>query len=259
MAQKWLPLDNDYTKYALQASFQIHGDEGAYKMGDLEALGYSPEIQEIERWSREFPEKTLVRTDPLQKGATLSFTAMSVTDLIRSAFMVDDVEEYLQQAASTKTLTFTKFIAGRIYSTGARDATVTTFDDGETVEPVEYQEGTHYRWFGETGDFEWLSKTVGSDGGVMEVSVAEITAAEQRQQLGIMATSGLRGKLTLWGVNDVGDAVHIEFWDVKLTPSGEVALQGGDEYTQIPLTGRVYADGTKPARFRYGRMTVLKN
>ncbi len=124
---------------------------------------------------------------------------------------------------------------------------------------MEYVEGTHYRWFGETGDFEWLSKTVGADGGVMEVSAAAITAAEQRQQLGIMATNGLRGKLTLWGANDIGEAVHIEFWDVKLTPSGEVALQGGDEYTQIPLTGRVYADGTKPARFRYGRMTVLKN
>lgn len=259
MANKWLPLTEDYTKYALQGAFRIHGDEGAYKLGDLEALGYTPEIQELERWSREFAEKTLVRTDPLQKGATLSFTAMSVTDLIRAAYIVDDVGEYLEQTAGTKTLTFTKFVAGQIYSTDVRDATVTTFDDGEAVDPVEYIEGTHYRWLGETGDFEWLSKTVGADGGVMEVAGAAITAAEGRQQLGIMATSGLRGKLTLWGSNDIGQPVHIEFWDVKLTPSGEVALQGGDDYTQIPLTGRVYADGTKPARFRYGRMTVLKS
>ncbi|OHV83650.1 hypothetical protein [Rhizobium sp. LCM 4573] len=259
MANKFLPLTEDYTKYSLQGSFQPHGEEGAYKLGDLEALGYTPEVQEMERWSREFAEKTLVRTDPLQKGATISLTALSISDLVRAAFVMDDVDQFLEQAATTKTVTFTKFVAGRIYSTGLRDATVTTFDDGAVTDAIEFVEGTHYRWVGETGDFEWLSKTAGADGGEMEVSGAAITAAEGRQQLGLMANSGLRGKLTLWGSNEIGDPVHVEFWDVKLTPSGEVALQGGDDYTQMQFTGRVYADGTKPSRFRYGRMTVLKS
>lgn len=72
-----------------------------------------------------------------------------------------------------------------------------------------------------------------------------------------MAGSGMRGKLTLWGTNEIGEPVHIELWDVKLTPSGEISLHGGDEYTSATLTARVYGDGSKPARFRYGRMVNL--
>ena len=261
MANKFLPLTNDYAKWGLQGAFQPHGTEGAIKLGDLEALGYTPNLTEIERYSREYPEKTLTRSDVIQKDATLSFTCLSITDLMRSILFLDDSNTPLTQSAvATKTVPITKVVVGRIYSLGLADASITSFDDSAAEDPVQYIADTHYRLVSETGHVEILAIPAGAAVGAEIVcSGAAIHETAGRQELGIMASNGVRGKLTLWGNNDIGEAVFIEFWDVKLTPNGEVALQGGDDYTQVTLQGRVYADGTKSARFRYGRVTVLQN
>ncbi|WP_427145184.1 hypothetical protein [Rhizobium pisi] len=261
MANKLLPINDSYAKWGTQAAFQPHGSEGSIKLGDIESLSYTPNLTEIERYSREYAEKTLTRSDVIQKDATLAFTCLSITDLIRSALFLDDSEAPLTQTAvAAKTVPITKVKVGRIYSLGVADASITSFDDGAEEDPVQYIADTHYRLIAETGHVEILSIPAGAaEGAEIVCSGAAILETAGRQEMGIMASNGVRGKLTLWGNNDIGEAVFIEFWDVKLTPSGEVALQGGDDYTQVQLQGRVYADGTKSARFRYGRVTVLQN
>jgi hypothetical protein len=262
MANKLLPLTNDYAKWGLQAAFLPHGTEGAVKLGDIESLGYTPNLTEIERYSREYAEKTLTRSDVIQKDAQLSMTCLSVgVDLIRSILFLDDSETPLTQTAvAAKTVPITKVKVGRIYSLGVADASITSFDDAADEDPVQYIADTHYRLIAETGHVEILSIPAGAaEGAEIVCSGAAILETAGRQELGIMASNGVRGKLTMWGNNDIGQPVFVEFWDVKLTPNGEVALQGGDDYTQVTLQGRVYADGTKSARFRYGRVTVLQN
>ena len=259
MANKFRPLSSDsYAKWSLQAAFQPEGTDGAVKLGDIEALGYTPNITEIERYSREYPEKTLTRSDVIQKDASLSMTLLSITNLVRGILFMDEPESYLAQAAVTDgTRTITGVKVGRIYSLGYRDVTIVSFDDGE-VAPITYVADTHYRLVAETGDIEILAIPAGAgEDAEISFTAPEILETAERQQLGIMAGNGVRGKLTCWGTNDIGEAVHVEFWDVKLTPTGEVALQGGDDYTQVQVQGRVYADGTKASRFRYGRVTVI--
>jgi hypothetical protein len=257
MANKLRGLGNDnYAKWSLQGVFTPQGDEGGINLGDIEALGYTPNLVEIERYSKEYAEKTLARSDVIQKDAALSFTVLSMIPLVRAALFMDEPEQMLTQSATTKTVSFSKLVHGRVYATGLRDITITTFDDGAVSDPVTFVEETHYRVISETGHFEWIGATV-ADGGEAEVSGAAITDISGRQQFGIMANNGIRGKLDLFGSNEIGTPMHIEMWDVKLTPTGEVALQGADDYTQVQLQGRVYADGAKPARFRFGCVTDL--
>lgn len=257
MANKLRGLGNDnYAKWSLQGVFTPQGEEGGINLGDIDTLGYTPNLVEIERYSKEYAEKTLARSDVIQKDAALSFTLLSLIPETRAALFMDEPDQMLLQSAATKTVTFSKLVKGRVYATGLRDITITTFDDGSVSDAVEFVEGTHYRLIAETGHIEWIGATV-ADGGVADVSGAAIAAEAGRQQLGIMAGNGLRGKLDLFGSNEIGTPMHIEFWDVKLTPTGEVALQGADEYTQVQLQGRVYADGTKAARFRFGCVTDL--
>lgn len=256
MANKLRTLGNEnYAKWSLQGVFTPHGEEGGINLGDIEALGYTPNLVEIERYTKETAEKTLARTDVIQKDAALSFTLMSLIPEVRAALFMDEPDQMLTQSASTKTVTFAKLVKGRVYATGLRNITITTFEDG-MVTPADFVEDTHYRVIAETGHIEWIGTTV-ADGGVAEISGAAITAESGKQQLGIMASNGIRGKLDLFGSNEIGTPMHIELWDVKLTPSGEVALQGADDYTQVQLQGRVYADGTKPSRFRFGAVTDL--
>lgn len=256
MANRLRTLGNEnYAKWSLQAVFTPHGEDGGINLGDVEALGYTPNLVEIERYTKETAEKTLARSDVIQKDAALSFTLMSLIPEVRAALFMDEPDQMLTQSAATKTVTFSKLVKSRVYATGLRDITVTTFEDG-APEPADFVEDTHYRVISETGHIEWIGATV-TDGGVAEVSGAAITAEGGRQQLGIMAGNGSRGKLDLFGSNEIGTPMHIEMWDVKLTPTGEVALQGADDYTQVQLAGRVYADGTKAPRFRFGCVTDL--
>ncbi|MBB4064052.1 phage tail tube protein [Gellertiella hungarica] len=253
MANKLRGLTNDnYAKWSLQGVFTPHGEEGGINLGDIEALGYTPNLTEIERYTKETPEKTLARTDVIQKDATLNLTLKSITSLVRAALFMDDPEQYLTQSATTKTVTFAKLVKGRVYATGLKDITVTSFEG----DAVTFVEGTHFRVISETGHIEWIGDTVAT-GGELDVSGAAITVTSGKQQFGLMAGNGLRGKLDLFGSNEIGVPMHIEFWDVKLTPSGEVALQGGDDYTEVQLTGRVYADLSRDARFRFGCVTEL--
>lgn len=258
MAQKLLPLNDSYAKWATQGTFMPHGQDGATKLGDIEALGGTPTLTEIERYSREYPEKTLTRTDVIQKDMALALTVFSLTPMIRSALFMGSPDSYIEQEAAEGIVkTFTKLVVGRVYGLGYRDVTINSFDDGAAVDPVAFVADTHYRLISETGDFELLAIPAGATKAEVDFDAAKIVSDDEREQFGIMETNGLRGKLTLYGVNDIGEAFHIEYWDVEMRPNGEIAHQGTDEYTQAAFNCRVYADGTKPQRFRYGRVTVI--
>lgn len=259
MGQKILPLSGDeLAKWAFQGAFQRHGTDGAVKLGDMETIGFSPTYEESERYSREYPTRTLVRSDVKQKDATFTATLMSITGTALGMIFMDDPDQYVAQAAAAEQTRIIEGVkVGRIYNLGKRDVTITSFDDGEN-EPVDYVAGTHYRLVPQTGDVEIVAIPAGAaSDAVIEFSAAEIVESDGRQELGLMANNGVRGKLTLWGINDIGVSIHVEIWDIEWRPNGEVQIHGSDEYLQLPVTGRVYADPSQPVRFAFGRITII--
>lgn len=258
MGQKFLPLDADIAKFVTQGAFTPQGEEGAIKLGDIEACTYTPTYTTIERYSREYPTKTLTASDTIQTDGAVAMTLLSMTKLTYAALFGDAVESVLEQAAAAgQTKTFAAVKVGRIYNLGYRDVTITSADDG-SAGPVAWVEGTHYRAVEETGDIEVLAipATAGPDLHV-EFDAAAILASADRGQWGLMANDGIRGKLTLWGISDIGQNLHVELWDVRLRPTGDVAFQGGDDYTQVQVSGKLFADGSKGNKFRYGRVTAI--
>jgi hypothetical protein len=245
-----------------QVLFSERGTDRFVNLGDFEELGTTPNLTEIERFSKEYPTSTLVRTDVIRKDVSISMTAKSLTPAARAMlFMAASTKDYLVQAAvAAGEAIFEDVNVGDIFSLGARDISVTSVTDGAVSDPVTYVLGTHYRIDRRTGYLEITAIPSGAAGTDIEVSFSApaITAADKRQHLGVLAGRGIRGRLFIRGISD-SDKDHIEatFWDVEIRPSGDIALQGGDDFGDITLTGRVYADGTRPAGKEIGEVAVI--
>lgn len=254
------PLSNEFYSYGGgQLLLRLRGTTKYVNLGDCESLGISMNIEEIQRYSKEYGVRTLARSDVVQKDGTLNLTLVHMTDLVRGMLYMADPTSYVEQAAITAgSVTFDNVEVGDIYSLGALDVTITSATDGTTTVPVEYSVTDHLKVDRRTGFFEVIGKPDGADAKLTVAFTApQITATAKRQDLGLMSTNGLRGELVFRSVASVGPQDEITLWDVELKPSGDVELQGGDDYKQVQLTGRILADGTKPAGYQYGRIRSI--
>jgi hypothetical protein len=255
------PLPNDtYSLPRAQVLFRRHGTEKWINLGDVEAFSYTPELTEIERYGKDSDTRVLRRSDVIQKDANGSMTLVQMSDVVRGMMFMSDPDSYAAQAEVTAgTYTITNVEPGGIYRLPAFDVTVTAITDGNETEPVNYVEGTHYKVDRRTGFIEILAIPEGASGTDAEVTydAPEVTATEKRQELGLMQNNGVRGSLFVRGQGAVGPNDEVELWDCEIRPSGDVQLQGEDDYQQIELSFRVYADGTKPAGFEYGRIRSI--
>lgn len=67
----------------------------------------------------------------------------------------------------------------------------------------------------------------------------------------------VKGPLTFTSDNPVGNNMKIEFWNVSLTPSGEVSLIG-DDWTTLSFTGEVLkSDDIEHKDSPYGDITMI--
>lgn len=253
------PLSTDlYSIPRVQILFRKKGSTKYINLGDAEAFTITPDLTEIERYSKEYPTRTLARTDVTQRGGTIGLTLLHFTPTLRGAmFMADPTSTLVQTAVLAGSVEFDGVAVGDIYSLGAVDVAVSAVTDGESS-PKAYTAGTHYRVDRRTGFVEILAKPDGAGSDItVSYTAPEITAAAARQSLGLMANTGVRGEIFARGVGDIGPLDEVTLWDVELRPSGDIEIQGGDDYQQIALTGRLYADGTKASGYQYGRIRAI--
>jgi len=253
MANVFTPLSNEhYAVPRAQAAFRKHGTEKFVNLGDVESFTLTPNITEIERYSKEYSTRTLARSDVVQKDVTIGMTLLHMTPLIKSIlYMADDESVAVQSAISAGSATFAHVEAGDIYSLDAMDVTITEVTAGSTTltSPADYKVDRR------TGFIEFLKDATGAV--TVEFTAPEIASAAKRASFGLMQTNGVRGELFLRGVGDIGAQHEVRIWDVELRPSGDIEEQGGDDYQQVQITGRVYADGTQAPGFEYGRLRAI--
>ena len=251
------PLSNEFYSYGGgQVLFRLRGTTKYINLGDAESLGIAMSIEEIQRYSNEYATRPLARSDLVQKDGTVNITLVHMTDVIRGMlYMAEPTSYVVQEAITAQTVTFDNVEIGDIFKLGARDVTVSAAVDGAGES---YSIADHLKIDRRTGFFEVIGKPAEADEQLkVTFSAPQITETAKRQSLGLMSSNGVRGELVFRSVASVGPQDIVSLWDVELKPAGDVELQGGDDYKQAQLTGRILADGTKPAGFQYGQIESI--
>jgi len=260
MAQIFSPVLDKYFRFVVQGTFQLEGTDYEISLGDIEASGATPAFEDIERKSREFSLKTTAAIHTIGSDVNLTLTAMSLgREVAQLLFMDNDGSRVEQASASNLTKTFTNLRKGRIYNLGKENVEINSADDGAAEDPIEFVEGTHYRLHAETGRIEILLVPTGATQLVVDFDAAEIAEEDDIAVYGGMSSPGKIGTLRYYGVSDIGQNFFIEFYRCRIRPSGEIALQGADDYGQVALEARVFADGTKPEKYKYFRVRELNS
>ena len=260
-AATFRPLTNDLRmKPKGQFALEIIGEEadGFDKGGDYSSFTVTPNIEENDVNSNEYPEKTLALVDITTADISIGFSARMATDVLRRISMLSEQKTFTQAAVAAGTMT--KMMApNKLFSLGAMDVTVTTVL-GPNAE--EYVFGTHYEIDSATGMVGVLKHpdtVLADESGRAEVTV-EFTAPEieGRKAYGFMSNTTIRARILFRQKNKWGPQSAIEFWDVQLRPDGEIVLGGdGEEFAEVNFTGRVFADPTRGAGYELGRAIDL--
>jgi hypothetical protein len=247
------PIGGDYTVGKGLVYFKPKGQSYFEELGDVENFDLTIEVEELERRSNQYGVATLANASVIEVGASVETTLYQMTDRNRALGVAGDKGTMAQTQASGETLTISGVEAGGIYEIPALSLSNVAVDDGESS-PVAYTLGTDYELDLEAGLIKVLQipATAGSDM-VVTYDQGEVASG---LQVGIGANPNIRGHLRLRGVNDVGVKVLVDLWDVQLRPSGSRSYIGND-YAQVPLTGRAFVDGTQPTAYRLGMERTL--
>lgn len=258
MAQLITAIQDHYVQMATQGAFRPKGAEYAERLGDIQAAPLTPTLTDIEHWSRDFPEKTLVASKTIQKDASFTITLAQIHRTTASfLFMDTDDDKVIQAAVVSETKIFTNLKVGRLYHLGKRNVTINSIDDGGST-PIPFVLDVHYKLAAEPGFIELLAIPGGAEDMEVDFSAAAIAEEDDIATYGLMAGQGAFGAFFFYGINDEGIRYEYEFGNCRVTVTSAIPLQGGDEYLTVELNVRVYADGTKPPKYRYGKITELK-
>jgi len=258
MAQHFDPIFDAYFRQVNQATWQPKGDDYEINLGTVKTSGFTPNLTDIEIYTTEYAEKTLARQDTIQKDGTMSMTVASLTRTTAGiVFMDTDEDFHTQPAVLSETKVFENLKVGRIYNLGKSNVTIISADD-DSATPIEFEEDTHYRLSSETGRMQLRSIPVGAAKLSVNFSAEAVTEADDVAIYGGMSGQGAFGILRYYGISNIGTNFMIEFWNVRLKPTGELSLQGADDYSDVSFEARVFADGSKPVKFKFFKVTELK-
>ena len=226
--------------------------------GDCEAFSLSIEVQEAERYGKNFGLKTLRRSDVIQVDASVSMELVDMTKFLRALSVGgSDQGRVSQTAVTAATHTIQNVEAGRIYKLPHRAISNFSIDDGEAA-PVAFVEGVDYVLLQESG-YVQIVKLPDGAGPNAEIlyDAAQIDAVDEKLLVGIGSDQNIRRQIHVIGINKVGPRDVLVLHDVKIRADGDRGFIGGDDYATITLTGRVYADPSQEPGFELGYLSEI--
>lgn len=236
------------------------GDVGSNYMidvGDVETFSLSLEVEEVERYGRNFSMKTLRRSDVIQVNATISMSVVDMTKFMRALSVASkDDSFYTQQAVTDNAVTFQNVAGGRVYKVPHMKLASVSVTDGSGL--VEFVPGLHVVVLEDSGYIQVLNTPAGADGSmIVTYDAPAISSSDDMLMAGIGSNFDIRKTVHVVGINAVGPRDMLVLHDVQMRPDGERAFQGEDDYAQLSITGRVFADPTKPEGFQLGHMITI--
>lgn len=225
-------------------------------IGDCESFSLSLEVEEIERYGKNFSTKTLRKSDVIQVNASISFEVVDFTKFMRALTVgADENGRYTQDAATDETVTFSNVSAGKVYKLPHMSISSISIDDGLGVD---YLEGTNVVVLGESGYIQVLTtpETAGSDL-VVTYSAPAVAASDDRILAGVGSNFDIRKSVHVISINKIGARDLLVLHDVQLRPESERQFVGEDDYASLTLTGKVFADVSKAEGMQLGYLTEI--
>lgn len=240
-----------------QVAFKIKGTNKYVSLGSCPTVEFTPNLTEVESYSAEFGDRRLIGSWAVGKDGTINITCESWTEILYQALFMSE-KKYLTQASVTAgTMTLEDVAVGDIFRIPGLNPTITEISDDASGVLVEDQHYTVHR----SGFSQVIAIPAGfGEDAIVEYSLPEITEADKILDLGIMATSGVRGELVIIGVvadGMPGQEVEQTYWDVELRPSGAVPSINTESLNQATITGRVFATSGKGNGKSYGQMRTI--
>lgn len=244
-----------------QLLIQPAGWDREIVFAEANELSVATELTEAEFRSKSFPRSRLRKKSVFADSVTLTMTLPSLNRFTLAAMFMASPDSYLTQVAiASAPVEFEKPRVGDIFDVGGFGVTIGSVTDGAAGSPKAYVPGVHIGTDPATGRVEVLRIPDGAATTKIAIqrTVPAFTEADARQAFGILSTQGLRCKLAFRELGAEGPFNWLaEFWDVELRPTGELGLLGGDEFSNVELTGTVYAAAGKRPGEEYGRVVVI--
>lgn len=209
-------------------------------LGDCDKLELTPSVQTKDRFSSSKKAATKLANVVVSQTHTLSIQMLEYDpENVALAFLGD--ASALSQTTSTVTaeaLTPAGGVKlGRIYQTAKRNISAVSVKKGATTGV----EGTDFEiedaGLGLIRILPTSAAFVDSDALTVDYSAGTVTATQVAAGL----EAGIDGKLVFVGDPANGPIYDVQFWHVRFTPSGALALIT-DDFGAIPLTGEVLDD-----------------
>jgi hypothetical protein len=249
---------NLYALTRAQVFWKGEADTTWMNLGDCESFTLNMEVEEIERFAKDSAVKIRRRSDVLQVTPTISMTLLQLTPFLQAARVLGDYSQKLTQTVGTNIVeTFTGGgVPGALHRIAAWDATIVSVTDG-AGSPVPYVAGTNFTFDEKSGMLEITSKPGGSGANVVVTYNRPAITAGERLRMGVAQQAQIKGSLMIRGVGSIGPQSIFELWNSQIRPEGDLPFIGADEYDQVTITGRLFADNTKATGYEYGQLVTL--
>lgn len=210
------------------------------RLGDMGSFSVSVSIEKSEIESNEYGVSTVVKSSVSKTAVEVSIECKQLSPLVQAASVQGRVEDFSQAEALGQSMDLTASEPG-VYFLGGYGVTLVSVVDGAGDALTE---GTDYLFDASGGQIEIMTPCV------VTYDIPEITSGFAT---GIASGKGIRGRIALVGVNDLGVKTLLVLNDVELTPSGarEFVTSGADPQT-ISLSGTAYPKADEKPGHEFG-------
>lgn len=250
------PLEGKRSRGGGQLLYRPVGSTAWKLMGDLNSFSVSVNVEKEDIYSNEYPTRTLVETTVTQVSADVSFECRAMTDWVRAASVMGNIQYDTQSSVTAKVFTAAAVEVGDIYEIGYRDATITSVTD--TADTTTWSEGTDYKFDAKSGKIQVKALPVGGDGDLkVTFDAPAITEADKRLVTGIAQNTTLKVQLMWVGHNAVGVREEVELHNVEVTPTGDRNFLSAEQDMTVQISGKATPDETQPDGYKIGRVRTL--
>ncbi|SMC57375.1 hypothetical protein SAMN06297251_10447 [Fulvimarina manganoxydans] len=247
------------TKAKCQILARIKGDKFFRSLGDTTSVTGTRTLEESEVYSNETPDKDLALTDITKNEMSFNFVLRQMTAFAKKILFQSEEVVVSQAAVAAEAASFVGIAAGDIADLDHHSISQITVECAATQ--TAYVEGTNYVLDGEMGRLEIVAHPAGATvavDGTADIDVVYDADAADVVTYGPASKTDVRAEIIIRQNNRWGPSFDYELWDMQMRPDGDLIMgQDGDDFGEMTIVGRAYADSTKAPEYRIGRVRQI--